>query len=130
MIVPLVIIAAIAAVNFQGFININRDVKRVRYLMVLTLVFSAGFLFNHSSVWRMHNVQNKFNAWIEENADAPRREATVGEYYKEHYKLALYIKNKSEDVYYIAVWWVGLFGTCMSMVLIAWWLWYDRRVST
>lgn len=128
MIIPLLIVAVIAAVNFQGFVLKYWSRKRVRYLLIFLLTAVAAFLFTHSSIWRMHKVQHEFDSWIAQHADEILSgELTVREYYTAHHKLVLHIRNDPEDVLYIAFVWIGLAGTCLSMAVAAWWLWNDWR---
>jgi len=115
MIIPLVIITIIAAINFQGFIDRYWKWKRVRYLLLLSIITLALFLLNHSRLWRMHKVQNEFfsyNAWNEGERIS----------YEELVDVQLYINNNMNDTVYIIAFWIGLTVSVLSFFLAVWWL--------
>ena len=61
--IPLVFIIVISTINLEGFYRFYRNQKRVIYTLIILLLILAGFLFNHSRVWRMHRVQTQFEVY-------------------------------------------------------------------
>jgi len=118
MIIPLLIVTVIAAINFEGFIRKYWSQKRVRYFLVISVLMLAGFLFNHSRVWRMHKVQNTQDWYM----SLPSNEA-VAKILEGIANRELYINNNLNDTIYIAAFWIGLTVSILSLFLAFWLLW-------
>ena len=116
MVIPLLIVTVIAAINFEGFIRKYWSQKRVLYFLVISVLMLAGFLFNHSRVWRMHKVQNTqdwYNSFNENDRII----------HQGIFDTQLYINNNLNDSIYIAAFWIGLTVSILSLFLAVWLLW-------
>jgi hypothetical protein len=121
MIVPLVVIIVIASINYQGFIDAHWKSLRVKILFSMNAFLVLILLFLHSKMWRMHLIQRRFEEWLAEQGQSMLMR------YETHHALRLAIDNKIDDVIYIGGFWVGFVGSMLSIAVIAWWLWDDRR---
>ena len=100
MIIPLLFVIVVAAINMQGFLDAYRDTRRVRYTVIALLVALAGFLFNHSRLWRMHRVQNEFDHIIAEGLYNQKPDPS--------WLIQPEIANNMADGLYVTSVWVGL----------------------
>lgn len=117
MIFPLLITIIIAAINMQGFINKYGRRRQVKYLLVVMLIAMAGFLFNHSRLWRLHRVQNEFDRVVANHLWGTKSPSQV----------ILSIVNNMSDTIYIYSFWVGLAISIVAFILVLWWLISNRK---
>ena len=59
MIIPLILLTIIASINFQGFIDHYKSIKRIKVIIIGIISILAIFLFNHSRIWRQHLIENQ-----------------------------------------------------------------------
>lgn len=110
MIIPLLFVTVIAAVNMNGFLrSTKRRILSITLISGLLLVM-AGFLFNHSRLWRMHRIQNEYDFVVANRI--------FGEVPSESVMLA--IQNHSGDTLYVASFWIGLFISVIAILRAAW----------
>lgn len=121
MIIPLVVLIVIATINLQGFCEKYLEVKRIKYLLLGSLLVVGAFLFNHSRVWRMHRVQDEYDWAIAEGLDSEPAHHSM--------EIALRIQNHMDDTLYIWAVWGGAVVTTVSIIVIATWIirqWHTR----
>jgi len=122
MIIPLVIVTVIAAINFEGFIRKYRSQKRVLYFLAISVIMLAGFLFNHSRVWRMHKIQNTQDWYNLFNGNSRISHQSI-------INTQLLISNNMNDTLYIAAFWFGLVVSILSSIIVVWWLWWKPKIT-
>ena len=110
MIIPLLVVVVIAAINFQGFVDKYWGLRKVRYALLASLAVIAGFLFNHSRMWRMHKVQFEF--------DRVMALGLFGEKPDPTWLIVPRIVNDYTDSWYITSFWVGLVISCVAFVVV------------
>ena len=118
--IPLLIVAVIAAFNFQGFLHKYGNVKRVQRMLKTLLLVIALFLATHSFLWRLPIAENQFHVWLTQNEESNKANQAA-------WKINLEIENETDDFMYIASVWTGISIACISTVSSFGWLWYDRK---
>ena len=121
MIIPLALVTVIAAINLQGLLKEYCHLKRVKYLMVLSIGVITCFLFNHTREWRMHKVQDEFYWWHNSFDKAGLL------YHQQMLGTHLYINNNMGDIIYIAAFYIGLLVSLLSSIVVVCWLWRDWK---
>ena len=127
MVLLLIIIIIISAINLQGFVQKYSKQKRIRILLVSLITVIAGFLFNNSRIWRMHYLENKYSLYDVQHANDTIRGVSRQEWKEKHYNLELHIQNNPEDILYMSLVWIGIVGSCLSLLFYSWWLWKTRK---
>lgn len=108
IIFSLLLLTIIATINFQGFIEHYKNIKRINIVLIGAIISLALFLFNHSRLWRNHLVQNQFD-WTEQIY--PNYAVTWLK------KTELVITNDTGNFLYIASFWSGILITLVSLVI-------------
>jgi hypothetical protein len=108
IIIPLILLTIIATINFQGFVEYYKNIKRVNIVLVGATSILALFLFNHSRLWRNHVVQNQFD-WAEQ-----LRPNYLVTWFR---KNELLITNDNVNLFYIVIFWGSILITLISFVI-------------
>ncbi|MBI2870546.1 MAG: hypothetical protein HYY14_02420 [Candidatus Omnitrophica bacterium] len=111
MIIPLLMVAAIASINLQGFLKKYGSVQRVKALIAAAGAGLAYFLFNNTRVWRMHKIQVEYDQAVTSGLTPPSPEIWPQ------------IQNELSDTVYIQAFWVGCaVSLCALVFLTAAWI--------
>jgi hypothetical protein len=123
----LIIIITISAINLHGFVQKYSKQMRIRFLLVSLITVIAGFLFNNSRVWRLHYVEKMNDLFRSQHAEDIIGGVSLEELNEKHYSLVLHIQNNPEDILYMSLVWIGIVGSCLSLLFYSWWLWKNRK---
>ena len=123
----LIIIITISAINLHGFVQKYSKQMRIRFLLVSLITVIAGFLFNNSRVWRLHYVEKMNDLLRSQHAKDTFRGVSLEEFLEKHFSLVLHIQNNPEDILYMSLVWIGIVGSCLSLLFYSWWLWKTRK---
>jgi hypothetical protein len=110
MIIPLIFLTIVASINFQGFIEHYKSIKRIKFTIIGIISVLALFLFNHSRIWRFHKLENEFewaNGLLSDISTSNLRAAD------------LTISNSNLEVHslYIVSIWTGLVVSLISFFI-------------
>ncbi len=106
MIIPLLVILFISVIYFQKFIKTSFKSLKIKVVVYFSMTLMIISLFNHSRLWRMHLIENKF-LWYEKlislnynNLEKPL------------------INNNYNDTFYIYSFWLGLFFSIITLFTV------------
>ena len=106
MIIPLIVVLFISVIYFQKFLNTGFRSLKVKLVVYFSLFMMIISLFNHSRIWRMHVIENKY-LWYEKLVSIS------------HNKINLpIISNSYNDTIYIYSIWIGLLVSIITLLLI------------
>tara|TARA_B100002003_G_scaffold240276_1_gene260654 strand:- start:1772 stop:3304 length:1533 start_codon:yes stop_codon:yes gene_type:complete len=118
--IPVLMFSVIASINMNEFIKKYNNSNRVKFALSILCFLIAVSVFNHSRIWRMHKSQDDFEQAIALN-EAERNS------YQSGLDRHAYIDNNPDDIVYIASFWIGLFVSLLSLIVVVWWLWRDWK---
>ncbi len=118
--IPVLVFTVIASINMNDFIKKYNNSNKIKFALSVLCFLIAASVFNHSRIWRMHKIETDHSQVLAQNE--VERTGHQGELDRR-----VYISNNSDDIIYIAVFWLGLLVSLLSLSAITLWLWIDWK---